>query len=237
MTSIAHYLLGQTRSSVLSALFLYPDKSLHVRELARVTGASPGSLHRELRALAELGLLLRQEVGRQVHYQANPQCPVFNELAGLLRKTAGVADVLRDALVPLGKRVALAFVYGSVVAGTERSGSDVDVMLLGSAGFADVALALAQVQATLGREVNPTPMSTQDFARKLAEGDGFARSVAASPKIWLIGGEDDFAKLVAHRQAALRGLLSRPKRALTVEEMDAGIAAHLGAKHRPGSKS
>lgn len=36
---------------------------------------------------------------------------------------------------------------------------------------------------------------------------------------------------------ALRGLLPRPKRALTVQEMDAGVAAHLGAKHRPGSKS
>ncbi len=201
MTSIAHYLLGQTRSNVLCALFLHPDKSLHVRELARVTGVSPGSLHRELRALSDLGLLLRQEVGRQVHYQANPQCPVFAELAGLLRKTAGVADVLRDALTPLGDKVEFAFVYGSVAAGTEHAGSDVDVMLLGSAGFADASLALANVQAMLGREVNPTPMSMQDFARKLAEGDGFARSVVASPKIWLIGDEDDFAKLVAYRQA------------------------------------
>lgn len=201
MTSITHYLLGQTRSSVLSALFLHPDKSLHVRELARVTGVSPGSLHRELRALSDLGLLLRQEVGRQVHYQANPQCPVFAELAGLLRKTVGVADVLRDVLTPLGEKVVLAFVFGSVAAGTEHAGSDVDLLLLGSAGFADVALALADVQATLGREVNPTPMSMQDFARKLAEGDGFARSVVASPKIWLIGDEDDFAKLVAYRQA------------------------------------
>lgn len=201
MTSTAHHLLGQTRSSVLSALFLHPDKSLHVRELARVTGASPGSLHRELRALADLGLLLRLEVGRQVHYQANPQCPVFAELAGLLRKTAGLADVLRDALVPLGKRVTLAFVYGSVAAGTERSGSDVDVMVLGSAGFADVSMAFADVQATLAREVNPTPMTTKDFVRKLVAGDGFARSVAASPRIWLIGGEDDFAELIAHRQA------------------------------------
>ena len=201
MTSIAHHLLGQTRSSVLSALFLHPEKSLHVRELARVTGASPGSLHRELRALSDLGLLLRQEVGRQVHYQANRQCPVFGELAGLLRKTAGVADVLRDALLPLGKRVALAFVYGSMAAGTERPGSDVDVMVLGDVGFADVAMAFADVQATLAREVNPTPMSTADFARKFAEGDGFACSVAANPRIWLIGGEDDFAKLASYRQA------------------------------------
>jgi predicted nucleotidyltransferase/DNA-binding HxlR family transcriptional regulator len=155
MTSIAHYIFGQTRSRVLCALFLHPNKSLHVRELARVTGVSPGSLHRELRALSDLCLLLRQEVGRQVHYQANPQCPVFAELAGLLRKTAGVADVLRDALTPLDDKVELAFVYGSVASGTEHAGSDVDVMLLGSAGFADVALAMADVQATLGREVTP----------------------------------------------------------------------------------
>ena len=186
---------------MLSALFLHPEKSLHVRELARVTGASPGSLHRELRALSDLGLLLREEVGRQVHYQANPQCPVFGELAGLLRKTAGVADVLRDALLPLRKRVALAFVYGSMAAGTERPGSDVDVMVLGDVGFADVAMAFADVQATLAREVNPTPMSTADFVRKFAEGDGFACSVAANPRIWLIGGEDDFAKLASYRQA------------------------------------
>ncbi|MFC5520834.1 MarR family transcriptional regulator [Polaromonas jejuensis] len=198
--SIANYLFGQTRANVLSALLLHPDKSIHVRELARATGTSPGSLHRELRALSDLGLLLRQEVGRQVHYQANPQCPVFAELAGLLRKTAGLADVLREALMPLGRKVELAFVYGSVASGSERPTSDVDVMVLGSAGFSDVVLALADVQVALAREVNPTPMSTKDFSRKFSGGDGFARSVAVSPKIWLIGGEDDFAKLIAHRQ-------------------------------------
>jgi len=199
MKSVAHVLLGQTRSGVLSALLLHPEQSLHVRALARVTGASPGSLHRELLTLSDLGLLVRQVVGRQVHYQANPKCPVFAELAGLLRKTAGLADVLRAALQPLGERVKLAFVYGSVASGTERAGSDVDVMVLGQAGFADVALAFASAQNVLGREVNPTPMAVQDFVLKHAAGDGFVRNVAANPKIWLIGSDDDFAKLVAHR--------------------------------------
>ena len=91
MTSLAFHLLGQTRSAVLSALLLHPEASLHVRELARLTGASAGSLHRELRSLADLGLLLRQEVGRQVHYRANPDSPVFEELSSFLRKTAGLA--------------------------------------------------------------------------------------------------------------------------------------------------
>jgi predicted nucleotidyltransferase len=201
MPSLTDYLLGQTRAATLSALLLHPESSLHVRELARLTGASPGSLHRELRTLADLGLLLRQEVGRQVHYRANPDSPVFDELAGLLRKTSGLADVLRDVLLPLGSKVKLAFVYGSVAAGRERAGSDVDLMVLGSAGFADLARTLAGAHAVLRREVNPTVMAPREFARKLADGDGFARSVAKGPRLWLIGSEDDFAKLAAHRPA------------------------------------
>jgi predicted nucleotidyltransferase len=201
MTSIASHLMGQTRSAVLSTLLLHPESSLHVHELARRTGASAGSLHRELRALAELGVLLRQEVGRQVHYRANPASPVFAELAGLLRKTVGLADVLRDALVPLGKKVALAFVFGSVAGGSERPGSDVDLMVLGSASFADLARALAPAHEVLGREVNPTLMAPREFARRLAARDGFARSVVQGPRVWLVGDEDDFAELASHRKA------------------------------------
>ena len=93
--------MGQTRSAALGALLLHTESSLHVRDLARLIGASPGSLHRELRTLADLGLLVRKEVGRQVHYQANTRCPVYAELAGLLRKTAGLIDVLRDAELPV----------------------------------------------------------------------------------------------------------------------------------------
>jgi predicted nucleotidyltransferase/DNA-binding HxlR family transcriptional regulator len=201
MPSVARQLLGQTRSAVLGALLLRPEQSLHVRELARFTGASAGSLHRELRMLADLGLLLRQEVGRQVHYRANEASPVFAELAGLLRKTAGLADVLRDALAALGGKVTLAFVFTSVTAGAERATSDVDVMVLGSAGFGDVVRVLAPAQVALRREVNPTVMTTRDFAQRLGSGDGFARNVAKGARLWLIGGGDDLAELVAGRKA------------------------------------
>ena len=193
--SLGTHLLGQTRAAVLSALLLHPDQTLHVRELARQLGASAGSLHRELRDLADRGLLLRREQGRQVLYQANTAHPVYAELTALLRKTAGVADVLAQALAPLGDALTLAFVYGSVAAGTEGPGSDIDVMLLGDVTFADAVRALAPTAAQLGREVNPTPMLVADFARKLRAGDGFAQAVARSPRIWLKGAEDDFAQL------------------------------------------
>lgn len=201
MSTLAHQLFGQTRSAVLSALLLHPESSLHVRELARLTGASAGSLHRELRLLADMGLLLRQEVGRQVHYRANVAHPVHPELAQLLRKTAGLVDMLREALEPLATKVDLAFVYGSMASGTERAVSDIDLMVLGRASFADLARALAPVQATLRREVNPTVMTRREFAQRLAAGDGFAVSVARGAKLWLKGEEHDLAEPAQDRPA------------------------------------
>ena len=130
--NLAHFLLGQSRSAVLGALFLRPEAALHVRELARLTGVSPGSLHRELRALAEMGLLIRQETGRQVYYRANQQCPVYQELTGLLRKTAGLVDVLRERWLPLAGQIEQAFVYGSLARGDEHAHSDVDLMIIGT---------------------------------------------------------------------------------------------------------
>ena len=191
--SLARQLLGTTRCAVLAALFLHPEAALHVRELARVTGASPGSLHRELRTLTALGLLERMEIGRQVHYRANRSCPVFDELAGLLCKTSGLADVLREALVPLSGRIVAAFIYGSMAAASAGPRSDVDVMVLGQAGFADVVRALSPVQEGLGREVNPTVMKLAEFTRRRKAGDGFVVALLREPKIWLIGGENELA--------------------------------------------
>jgi predicted nucleotidyltransferase len=125
--------------------------------------------------------------------------PIHAELAQLLRKTAGLVDVLREALDPLGSKVELAFVYGSMASGTERAASDVDLMVLGKASFAELAQALATAQTTLQREVNPTLMTEREFARKLAAGDGFAGSVMKGDKLWVKGEEGDLAKPVEDR--------------------------------------
>lgn len=95
-SAIVNFLLGNTRAAVLRTLLLQPELALHVRELARVTGASPGSLHRDLRALTDLGLLLREEVGRQVHYRANRNCAGFDALVDLLRTADAPVPVLRQ---------------------------------------------------------------------------------------------------------------------------------------------
>jgi len=198
---LADFLFGPLRTRVLSALLLHPETSWHVRELARRLDTLPGSLNRELVKLADAGILSRQQIGNQVHYRANRNCPIFSELAGLLRKTSGLAAVLADALHPLGDRIQSALIFGSVASGREHAQSDVDVLILGSADFADVLEALHPIQAQILREINPVVYRPEDFRAKLAANNTWARDVVERPKLFLIGGADDFAKLAGDRQS------------------------------------
>ena len=184
-------LFGVQRQRALGWLLLHPDDAVHVRELARLTGTSAGSLHRELARLAEAGLLTRSERGNQVLYRANRACPVFAELAGLFRKTGGLADVLRTALLGLADRIRFALVFGSVARGAETSLSDVDVLVVGEADFAEVVMALHPCQEVLGREVNPVVYSEAEWRARVDRDDPFVRDILQNPVMLLLGVMDD----------------------------------------------
>ncbi len=188
-------LFGVARRRVLALLFGHADEAYHLRQVVRETGLSAGGVHRELGQLAEAGIVTRRQQGRQVYFQANAASPIFAELKSLIVKTAGVADVLREALAPLAASISVAFVYGSVARGEERRASDVDLLVVGDASFAAVTQALAPAQRRLGREVNPTVYEPGEFRQKLAAGHHFLRSVTAREKLFLFGNEHDLRRL------------------------------------------
>lgn len=114
-------------------------------------------------------------------------------------KTAGVSDVLREALNALEDRITTAFIYGSFAKGMERADSDVDVLVVGDVPFSEVVDALASAQESLGREVNPSVYPVEEFMTKVSEGHHFVTSLARESKIFLIGDEDVFGRLVEKR--------------------------------------
>ena len=195
---LATLLFGTYRRRVLGLLLLHPEETYHVREIARLTDTAAGTLHKELARLAQAGLLTREQVGNQLRYSANRQCPIFEELASVLRKTSGLADIVLDALAGLDKKISVALIFGSVARGEERSGSDVDVLIIGTLGFADAVKALHQVQEKIGREINPVVMAPDEFRRKNNDGDGFVREILTKEKIFLKGDEDELGKLGCH---------------------------------------
>jgi len=194
-------LFGAYRRQILALLLLRPDESFYVREIGRLTGVPAGSLHRELKLLCEAGLLQRSVAGNQVRYQVDRDCPIQEELAGIFRKTVGLADILREALAPLAGKIRLALVFGSVAQGKERATSDVDVLVVGSASFSAVVAALSKAGERLRRDVNPVVMTKAAFATKASEGDRFVARVVREPKIFLLGNTSEFRELAEDRAA------------------------------------
>lgn len=187
-------LFGEYRQRTLGLLLLNPESSFHVRELARLTGTSAGTLHKELTKLAAGGILQKKQIGNQVHYSANRNCPIFDELAGILRKTSGLTDVLAKALIDLENKIDVAFVFGSVARGGQQTRSDVDMMLIGSLSFAEAVQALHASQAVLQREINPVVYSQDEFNRRIKNNDTFINEVLAKPKLFIIGKENELSQ-------------------------------------------
>lgn len=187
--ALSELLFPGYRRRVLGLLLLHPEEALHGREIARRTALPSGTLNRELARLADAGVLKRERRGNQLVYSAERACPVFEELASILRKTSGVADVLAAALAPARERIRAAFVYGSVAGGRERAGSDVDLMVIGELGFAQAVKLLHPAQEVLGREISPRVYSGKEWRQKRRAPDAFLRDVLARPRIFVMGGE------------------------------------------------
>ncbi len=184
------------RGDVLAATFSQPEKWWYLSELAQFVGTSPSSLQRELKALVDGGILETRREGTRAYFKANTQSPVFPELRGLIDKTAGVVPTLREVLRPLDRRIACAFVYGSVARGDEHAASDIDLMVVGDVGLADLTPALRKAEARLGREVNVTSYSAAEFRKKAAGKDHFLAEVLRGRKLFVKGDERDVDEVV-----------------------------------------
>jgi predicted nucleotidyltransferase len=193
--ALGNLLFGQTRGRVLALIYGSPDQSFFIRQIARHTGTSVGTVQRELETLAAVGLIDRSTLGSQVFYQANRTHPAYEELRSLIAKTSGIFHLLRSALGPLTDRISFAFVYGSMARGEETAGSDVDLMVVGDVTLDEVMACLAHTERAVGRPINPTVYSLSEFRSKLNGRNHFISSVTRGKNVFLIGDENEFGKV------------------------------------------
>ena len=199
----ARLLLGKARLAILALLFGHPEERFYLRQIVRASGYGLGPVQRELKLLTENGILRRSVQGKQVYFQADSESLIYPDLKSLLTKTAGIGGTLRDSLAPLAARIKVAFIYGSVARGEERAESDIDLLVVGEATFAEVVAVLQGAQKALGREINPTVYPPDEFRAKVEGKHYFLSSVLEGPKIFLMGDERELAgmaeKRLAHR--------------------------------------
>ena len=181
----------------LLRLFLaHTDTDFYQRELAGLTGSRLVQVQRDLLRLEGAGLIARRRHGNRVYYRACSGHPAFADLQAVFAKTIGVAEVLRRPLLMLQDQIHVAFIYGSVAAGRELAGSDIDVLIVSGHDPRELATVLAEAGEQLGREVNAVTYSANELRARVAVGTPFLTSVLDGAKIWLLGGDADLRSLL-----------------------------------------
>jgi len=189
MNRLPEILSSRTRAEIFRLLFSGTGEEFHVREMERRAGLNESTVRQELRKLVRLDLVQSRRDSNRVYYRAKAENPLYPEIRNLVLKTSGLADVLKSALAD--KRIRVAFVFGSIASGEEKTGSDVDLMVIGRLGLRDLSGLLSGVEEKIGREVNPHVMSENEFRSRLKAKEHFMSSVLKGPKIFLIGSEND----------------------------------------------
>ena len=189
MSTLSGILSSRVRAEIFRLLFGLNEKELHMREMERQAALSLGTIRQDLQKLVKLDLVKARRDGNRLYYRANTDHPLFPEIRNLVLKTAGLVEVIQSALDREG--IEVAFIFGSLARSKERAESDVDLMVIGTIGLRSLSSRLAGVSEQIGREINPHALSLEEFRRRKQEGNHFLSNVLESPKLFIIGNEND----------------------------------------------
>jgi len=191
--SLLSVLFPQVRAEVLRLLFADASRELHLRDLTRQSGLGLGTMQGELEKLTTADLLTNRRDGNRRYYRAKASHPLFVDLQQLVLKTAGLRDVLADALAKV-KGIEVAFVFGSLASGSGKAVSDVDLLVIGDAGLRTLAPVLRKASEALGREINPVTMSAAEFKKGRTK-HPLLVDILDKPKLFVKGGADELGRL------------------------------------------
>jgi len=189
MSTLSGILSSRVRAEIFRLLFGLNEKELHMREMERKAALSLGTIRQDLQKLVKLDLVKARRDGNRLYYRANTDHPLFPEIRNLVLKTAGLVEVIKSALDREG--IEVAFIFGSLARSKERAESDVDLMVIGTIGLRSLSSRLAGVSEQIGREINPHALSIEEFRRRKQNGNHFLSNVLESPKLFIIGSEND----------------------------------------------
>lgn len=190
-------LLGKTRAAILRELFFNAERRIPFNELVRRTRSGAGAVSRDLKALIDAGLIVEQREGNQRFLQANQASPVHAELKSLISKSSGAAPVLREALRDVEDKIAVAFIFGSVASGTERGESDLDLFVIGSAGYSLLTERVSGLENRLGRPVAILYFNERSDADRRSLRKPAMKAIARGKKLFVLGDQARLEEYIA----------------------------------------
>lgn len=193
-------LFGKTRAAILREVFLNPDKRISFNELVRRVRSGDGAVSRELKNLLATGLIDEEREGNLRFLRAARKSPVFSVLKAFIEKTSGAPRIIRDAFKGLEQDIDVAFVFGSMARGRERPDSDLDLFVIGKAGYSVVSDRLLPIEKRLGRAIQTLYFASNSQVDRASLRKPAMQSLLAGPKRYVIGGDDDLHRILEARR-------------------------------------
>lgn len=187
---------SQARVDILKLFLLNPAANFYQREIAVLCHLPVRAVQREVQRLEKVGLVCKSTRGNRNYYQIDKSASIFEELKSIFLKTVGLGDVLKDYLKEHQEEIAIAFIYGSYARHKETATSDLDLFIIGTIRSRKVSTVLAKAKSALNREINFTVSPVEEYKQKVKKGNHFVTALAKEPKIFLIGNENEFRRLV-----------------------------------------
>ncbi|MCB9073563.1 MAG: nucleotidyltransferase domain-containing protein [Bdellovibrionaceae bacterium] len=186
---LSQLLSSHARAEIFRLLFNGDQSSSYLRDLQRQSGLSIGTIQKEIANLKKLDLIVARKDGNRLYFIANIEHPLYREICGLVEKTSGIVERLRERLLQL-KGIECAFIFGSFAKGREKSHSDIDLIIIGDVGLRSLSSLFKELTNKTQREINPHIFSLKSWKDKLKNKDHFIRTVFREKKIFLVGDEN-----------------------------------------------
>jgi len=186
---LEHIITSKAKRSLLKLFLTNPDRAFYIREIAKLTGEPFNAVRRELEHLEKAGLISSHREGNLKLYSLVKESPFYPELKKIIYATVGLGDYLTAKLRD-SKQIELAFIYGSVAKNEETAKSDIDLFVVGGIDEEELHNLVSQIEGDIGRSVNYTLMTNEEFDKRLRSGEPFVKRIMAERKVVLKGNPD-----------------------------------------------
>lgn len=183
-------LRSKARQRLLAYYFTNPSAHHHLRDLANRLSVDPSNLSKELGRLEREGLFESEVVGRQKYFRLNRAYPLYNEVRNIVAKTVGVVPLIIQSFKRIDG-IEEAYLYGSFARSQQDARSDIDLILIGVPDEKLLAEVVRKLEKQLGREINYTVLTRQEFERRRQRKDAFLENVWHNKRVSLIGSREE----------------------------------------------
>ncbi len=184
---------SKARRKILELFFHHPKENFYLRRIVREVNEEVNAVKRELDILSEAKVLLKEKRLNKIFYSLNKNYIFYDEFTRIFAKTTLLNQLVQKNISKIGKTKFV--VMSKVLAKDEPMKKDeIYVMFVGFIVVPEVELIMQKVDEELGKEINYTVMTEEEFTFRKKSNDPFIWRFLRQPKIMLIGSEEDLVK-------------------------------------------